>query len=87
MEKCVRQNESDAEFVEVCCSALQQIKRMRNEDDEMVDSSHWLPVSQQVVSLDTVLRQDQDVFGGSLVCSASHEESVSGKSIPERSVL
>ena len=82
MEKCIRQNESDAEFVEVCFSALQQIKRIRiNEQHvhEMVDCSHWLPLSQQVVPLDTVLRQDKDVFGGSLVCSASHEESVSGK--------
>ena len=85
VEKCIRQNESDAEFVEVCFSALQQIKQIRNGQDEKPDpevsSCPWLPLDHQVVSLDTVLRKEKDVFGGSLVCSTSQTESISGKSI------
>lgn len=81
VEKCIRQNESDGEFAEVCFSALQRIKRLHHEQDENdVSSSRWLPLGQQVVSLDTLFRKDKDVFGGSLICSESQEDIVSGKS-------
>lgn len=79
MEKCIRQNESDAEFAEVCLSVLHQIKELRSSGDKK-DCPDWLPVSQQVVPLDTLFRTSEDVFGGSLVCSLTEEECmISGK--------
>ena len=78
MEKCIRQNESDAEFGEVCFSVLLQIKHTRMNGDDKC--SPWLPVSHQVVPLDTLVKTSKDVFGGSLVHGASQEENMgSGK--------
>lgn len=73
IEKCIRQNESEAEFVEVCLAVLHQIRDLRCVKDTK-DYQEWLPVSQQVVPLDTLLRESSDVCGGSL-CSQSEEES------------
>lgn len=80
MEKCIRQNESDAEFGEVCFAILHQIKETRNVDDR-VESLCWLPISHQVMPLNTS-KTSKDVYGGSLVTSASQEESmVSGEKL------
>ena len=81
MEKGIRQSESDAEFVEVCFSALQQVKQKRNKQDQFERESYsrWLTLH-QVVSLDTLLRKDKDMFGGCLCCTESQEVSTSGKS-------
>ncbi|KAJ7385467.1 hypothetical protein OS493_016551 [Desmophyllum pertusum] len=55
-EKCIRQNESDAEFSETCFAVLHQIKEKRSGDDGM-ESSVWLPLNQQVVPLNTLFKQ------------------------------
>lgn len=81
MEKCIRQNESDAEFGEVCFAILHQIKETRNVDDR-VKSLCWLPISHQVMPLNKLSKTSKDVYGGSLVPSASQEESmVSGEKL------
>lgn len=74
MEKCIRQNESEAEFVEVCLAVLRQIKDLRSVGDA---EDYWLPVSQQVVPLNTLF--SNDVCGGSLCSLLAEECSISGK--------
>lgn len=76
MEKCIRQNESEAEFVEVCLAVLRQIKDLRSVGDAE-DYPDWLPISQQVVPLNTLF--SNDVCGGSLCSLLAEECSISGK--------
>ena len=81
LEKCIRQNESDAEFAEVCFFALQKINQHRNEHDEKDAFSPWL-LNHQVVSLDTLMKKHKDIFSGFLVCNAAKADTcnISGKS-------
>ena len=79
MEKCIRQNESDAEFAEVCFFALQKINQYRNELDEKEAFSPWL-LNHQVFSLDTFMKKHKDIFSGFLVCNAAKADNISGKS-------
>ena len=79
VEKCIRQNESDAEFAEVCFFALQKINQHRNEHDEKEAFPPWL-LNHQVFSLDTLMKKHKDIFSGFLVCNAEKADNISGKS-------
>ena len=73
IEKCIRQNESDAELAEVCLAVLHHIKETQRKDDKM-ESSLWLPFDHQVMPLSTLFTASKDVFGGSL--TTSQEEKI-----------
>ena len=79
VEKCIRQNESDAEFAEVCFSALQKLYQHRNEHDEKEAFFPWL-LNHQVFSLDTLVKKHTDIFSGFLDCNAEKADNISGKS-------
>ncbi|XP_068693359.1 CST complex subunit CTC1-like isoform X1 [Montipora foliosa] len=78
VEKGLRQNESDAEFVEVCLHSLRQIKRAIMNELQAPTSSNWLPFDQKVIPLNTLLREHPSVFGGCIVSKASPVESFLG---------
>lgn len=76
VEKCIRQNESDAELADVCLAVLHQIKETRSRDDKM-ESPLWLPFDHQVMPLNTLFTTSKNVFGSSLT-SSEEEKMVSG---------
>ncbi|CAH3192159.1 unnamed protein product [Porites evermanni] len=64
VEKCIRQNESDAEFAEVCFFALQKINQHQNEHDEKEAFSPWLLNHQQIATMtSTTAVVDMDSWG------------------------
>ena len=75
VEKCLRQNDSEAQFVEVCFSVLSAI-RLVKAGHQVGDSFSWIPVNHKVTPLGAL--SVQEVTGGSLVHDGPCGGTISG---------
>lgn len=81
VEKGLRQNETDGEFVEVSLRSLHQIKRVICNEMQSSTISSWLPLDRKLMTLDRLQRGRNSVFGGSIFCKESSVECLLGKSM------